>query len=52
MKKLYIQPNMQLQSMHTTSLVCASGGRVSSLSVSGADLDISLTPAGPGLDPM
>ena len=31
MKALYIQPETQLQPMHTTSLICASGG----MSVSG-----------------
>ncbi len=48
MKKLYIQPNMQLQSMHTTSLVCASGGRSIT---NNAGLELVATQAD-SLDPM
>lgn len=51
MKKLYIQPNMQLQSMNISGLICASGGVVSSIS-NAAGLDLSPTPATPDFDPM
>ena len=40
MKKLYIQPNTQLQLMNISGLICASGGAVSSVSNAvGLELD-------------
>lgn len=48
-KKLYIQPNTQLQLMNCTSLVCASGG---GMSISGnSDLGIGGNSGGL-IDPM
>ena len=53
MKKLYIQPNTQLQPMNISGLVCASpgGGVVSSVSNDNG-LNLSPTPAEPGFDPL
>ena len=54
MKKLYIQPNTQLQPMNVSGLICASGAGGSVVtSVSNSNgLDLSPTPADPGFDPM
>ena len=51
MKKLYIQPNMQLQPMNISGLICASGGVVTSIS-NVAGLELAPAPADPGFDPM
>lgn len=51
MKKLYIQPNMQLQPMNISGLVCASGGVISSIT-NAAGLELAPAPADPGFDPM
>lgn len=50
MKKLYIQPNMQLQPMNISGLVCASGGVVSTVS-NAAGLELAPSPVD-DIDPM
>ena len=50
MKKLYIQPNMQLQPMNISGLVCASGGVISSIT-NAAGLELAPSPVD-DIDPM